>query len=119
MNKFVVFVILLCGCFGWAESATAQSERREPVVAGLLSLAWPGLGQFYNGPSEKRKGTIMAAVQAGALVVMVAAVATYGDDNPSTFADPSLMLSVLTLGSLTMTANSLYSMYDAATSAEI
>ena len=45
--------------------------RREPVVALVLSLVFPGIGQLYNGPTEAHKGFIMMAAGAGAIAVAV------------------------------------------------
>ena len=44
---------------------------RDPGHAMLISALWPGLGQFYNGPTESTKGTIMAVAQGGFLLMTI------------------------------------------------
>lgn len=39
-------------------------NRREPVAALAFSLLVPGLGQLYNGPTEKEKGLKMLWTEA-------------------------------------------------------
>lgn len=81
--------------------------KREPVVALILSLLYPGIGQFYNGPTETKKGLIMAGAAAGSFVLMVAGASSTDSDGSS----------VAALGALGYTGVAVYSMYDAATRA--
>ncbi len=50
---------------------TLLIENRDPGHAMLMSAIWPGLGQFYNGPTETTKGTIMAVGQGGFFILMI------------------------------------------------
>ena len=50
---------------------TLLIEKRDPGHAMLMSAIWPGLGQFYNGPTETTKGTIMAVGQGGFFILMI------------------------------------------------
>ena len=50
---------------------TLLLEKRDPGHAMLMSAIWPGLGQFYNGPTETTKGTIMAVGQGGFFILMI------------------------------------------------
>ena len=50
----------------------AAFNKREPVVALALSMVLPGLGQLYNGPTEKKKGVAMIGAQAGFIAIMIA-----------------------------------------------
>jgi hypothetical protein len=59
-----------------AAAATQQAQapkpafnRREPVLALVLSLVFPGIGQLYNGPTEQHKGFIFMGIGAGALAI--------------------------------------------------
>jgi TM2 domain-containing membrane protein YozV len=45
--------------------------RRNPVVAGILSLLIPGLGQIYGGERNKGAATIAAAIVIGNLNIIV------------------------------------------------
>jgi len=46
-------------------------NKREPVVALALSAVLPGLGQLYNGPTEKNKGVAMIGAQAGFIAISI------------------------------------------------
>ena len=52
--------------------ASGPTTKREPVISFVLSLVFPGLGQLYNGPTEKTKGIVMLAVAGGTLGMMIA-----------------------------------------------
>ena len=45
--------------------------RRNPVIAGALSLFVPGLGQIYGGKNNKGAAVIVAAVVIGSLNIIV------------------------------------------------
>jgi hypothetical protein len=62
-----------------AQAASGPTTKREPVVALVLSLVFPGLGQLYNGPTEQTKGIVMLAVAGATLGLMIAGSNT-GDD---------------------------------------
>lgn len=94
-----------------------QFIRREPVVALLLSGLWPGIGQFYNGPSEKEKGMIMAGAAAGCLVVAVASISSCDYNYYYGYSDCSGSAAGMMLGMLGYAGTAIYSMYDAATRA--
>jgi TM2 domain-containing membrane protein YozV len=47
----------------------AALPTRSPRLALLLSLLWPGLGQFYNG--QVRKGAILAVLYATSLLLII------------------------------------------------
>jgi hypothetical protein len=55
-----------------AQAASGPTTKREPVVALVLSLVFPGLGQLYNGPTEQTKGIVMLAVAGATLGLWVA-----------------------------------------------
>ena len=93
------------------------NEKRDPGHAMLISALWPGLGQFYNGPTETTKGTIMAAGQGGLLLLAI-----IGALNPTeeTVGSGYYKVSAATginplvwVGIIGMLGNSIYSMIDA------
>ena len=45
--------------------------RRNPVIAGILSLFIPGLGQIYGGAGNKGAAIITAAIVIGNLNIIV------------------------------------------------
>ncbi len=45
--------------------------KRSPVLAGILSLVVPGLGQIYGGEGNKGAATIAAAIVIGNLNIIV------------------------------------------------
>ena len=49
---------------------THTRMRRNPVVAGILSLLVPGLGQIYGGEGNKGAATIAAAIVIGNLNII-------------------------------------------------
>ena len=83
-----------------------------PVVALLLSGIWPGLGQAYNGPTEKKKGAIMAVTQGGLWVMTIAGAAKSTTQGGRAHINP-----LVWVGFIGILGNNLYSMYDAGTRA--
>jgi hypothetical protein len=57
---------------GAVQAGAGPTTKREPVISFVLSLVWPGLGQLYNGPTEKTKGVVMIAVAGATLGMMIA-----------------------------------------------
>jgi TM2 domain-containing membrane protein YozV len=57
--NFLVLVLVLFQ-YNWS-IAQANEEKKDPAQAVLLSVLWPGIGQFYVG--DPIKGTIMALGQ--------------------------------------------------------
>lgn len=62
--------------------AQVNKERKDPAQAFLLSVLWPGIGQFYV--RDPIKGTIMAVGQTVFLVAYIDAISAsktekYGD----------------------------------------
>jgi signal peptidase I len=51
-----------------AESSTGQAKRRRPILACLLSLLLPGLGQLYNG--QPRRAAVFFAVDLCAALLL-------------------------------------------------
>lgn len=82
-------------------------SKREPILALVLSLLYPGIGQFYNGPTERKKGLIMAGAATGSIVLAIAAASSTDSSGSSGAA----------LGALAYSGVAVYSMYDAATRA--
>ncbi|MHB8338322.1 MAG: hypothetical protein ACYDEE_12995 [Ignavibacteriaceae bacterium] len=99
------------------------SEKREPGHAMLISALWPGLGQFYNGPTETTKGTIMAVGQGGLLLLAIigALNPSEGSVGGGSYSGGTLSYDVKTpsinplvwVGIIGMLGNSIYSMIDA------
>ena len=98
-------------------------EKRDPSHAMWLSLEWPGLGQFYNGPTETTKGTIMAVGQGAFLLVAIIGAATpnegsvggthnYGTTISVDVQQPSIN-PLLYVGLIGMVGNYIWSMIDA------
>ena len=88
------------------ENIRSGGEIRSPASAILLSLLFPGLGQFYNG--EIKKGTIIGCVSA----MSWGSFAYCALDKRQQ--DPAIAITGLAVGSLL----SLYSMIDAKFSAD-
>ena len=98
---------------------TLLIEKRDPGHAMLMSAVWPGLGQFYNGPTETTKGTIMAVGQGGFFILMIvgalnpsepAVSNTYSSINVNV---ASAINPLLWVGLIGMLGNSIYSIIDA------
>lgn len=59
-----------------------EGEKREPILAAVMSLFIPGLGQLYNGDTPKAyyflgafgAGILLSVVGIGLLIIPVAAV---------------------------------------------
>jgi TM2 domain-containing membrane protein YozV len=95
-----------------AVQATAPTTKREPVISFVLSLVFPGLGQLYNGPTERNKGIIMLAVAGGTLAMMVAGSSgdcELNDDFEIDCGNDTLS----TIGAVGYLANFVYSVIDA------
>jgi hypothetical protein len=60
-----------------SRKGSLRSEKKNPVLSGVLSLIWPGLGQAYNG--EYVKAVIIAIVELAGFayrpVVLVSVIA--------------------------------------------
>jgi TM2 domain-containing membrane protein YozV len=102
---------------------TLLGQKRDPGHAMLMSAVWPGLGQFYNGPTETTKGTIMAIGQGGFLLVTLigalnpseGSVGNGGYSNGTFNYDvkqPSIN-PLVWIGLVGMVGNCIYSMIDA------
>ena len=75
-------------------TSLADLHPRVPLVAAMLSVALPGLGQFYNGELNKAFWLFLAFVLSGVLGVPIAALYV-----PVVLMLPSLLASLLlTLG---------------------
>ncbi len=122
---------ILAPTSSYAESLTASAERiadaqakqdagpttkREPVISFVLSLVFPGLGQLYNGPTEKTKGIVMLGV-AGATIVMMAAGGAGDCEIDDDFEIDCGNDALTTVGAVGYLANAIYSMIDAPMSA--
>jgi TM2 domain-containing membrane protein YozV len=57
--------------------------KRNPVVAGLLSLIIPGLGQIYGGKGDKGAAILAGAIIIGNLNLVLLSVFTTADPDPS------------------------------------
>jgi TM2 domain-containing membrane protein YozV len=55
--------------------------KRNPFVAGLLSLLVPGLGQIYGGESNKGAAVIAAAVVLGNLNIIILTLISMANPN--------------------------------------
>ena len=52
------------------EEGERKKVKRDPFLAGLLSLIIPGLGQIYFGEGNKGAAILMAAIIAGNLNIV-------------------------------------------------
>lgn len=90
-----------------------EIEGKNKTTAALLSLLWPGIGQFYVGTSpEIVKGIIMATGQATVLAVLIDALK--GTSNPLSADVDRYRASII---ELLMAGNIIYSMIDAGNAA--
>lgn len=102
-----------------ARATPSKLTRREPIAALLLSGVWPGLGQAYNGPTEHRKGGLMALAHGGLwMMTTVGALNPLEKKETDIFGDTYIVSShtnpLVWIGLLGIFGNSIYSMYDAA-----
>lgn len=56
--------------------------RRNPFLAGILSLIVPGLGQIYCGKSNRGAAILVAAIIVGNLNILFVPVFLMADLNP-------------------------------------
>ncbi len=62
--------------------------RRNPVIAGVLSLLVPGLGQIYGGKKNKGAAIIVAAIVVANLdIIILPLIATANPTIPTGAAD--------------------------------
>jgi hypothetical protein len=101
---------------GAVQVQQAPYTKKEPAVGLLLSLVWPGLGQFYNGPTERTKAWVMTGAGVGTVVMMAAGMGSEITCINSSCEDNS-NAGLFWLGFLGHIGTKVYSMYDAATSA--
>lgn len=88
--------------------------KRSPIIAGILSLVVPGLGQIYAGEGNKGAATIVAAIVIGNLNIIVLPlialanpVDTMGTPNPRivwTYWIPRLVHDLMSFWSLSFWA---------------
>jgi TM2 domain-containing membrane protein YozV len=57
--------------------------RRHPIVAGLLSLLIPGLGQMYSGAGNKGAAILAAAIVIGNLNLIFVPIFVTADADPA------------------------------------
>lgn len=93
--------------------ASAPTTKREPVVAFVLSLVWPGLGQLYNGPTERTKGWVMVAVAGGTLAMMMAGAAGECEFDNNFNLDCGGNDTLIAIGAIGYLGNYIYSVIDA------
>ena len=107
-------------------------KKKSPLAAGIMSYIMPGLGQFYNG--EERKGWIDLGTQVGGFAATLIGVALtmeyagyydydhYEDYYPAyEYIEGNCFLSgvgvvLFTAGVITIYANAIHSIIDAARS---
>jgi hypothetical protein len=98
---------------------TLLIEKLDPGHAMLMSAVWPGLGQFYNGPTETTKGTIMAIGQGGLFILMIVGALNPSEPTVSnTYSSINVNVAsainpLLWVGLIGMLGNSIYSIIDA------
>ena len=98
---------------------TLLLEKRDPGHAMLMSAIWPGLGQFYNGPTETTKGTIMAVGQGGFFILMIVGALNPSEPTVSnTYSSINVNVAsainpLLWVGLVGMIGNYIYSIIDA------
>ena len=98
---------------------TLLIEKRDPGHAMLMSAIWPGLGQFYNGPTETTKGTIMAVGQGGFFILMIVGALNPSEPTVSnTYSSINVNVAsainpLLWVGLVGMIGNYIYSVIDA------
>lgn len=103
----------LAAAEGAAQAASGPTTKREPVISFVLSLVWPGLGQLYNGPTEKTKGIVMIAVAGGTLAMMMAGAADDCEIGPNFTVDCGGNDALVAIGALGYLGNYIYSIIDA------
>ena len=96
-----------------AAQAAAPTTKREPVVAFALSLLIPGLGQLYNGPTERTKGIVMMGVAVGTIGMMIAGSDGDCDDDEDFEFDCDENEALVAVGALGYLGNYIYSLVDA------
>ena len=53
------------------------TEEKSPILALVLSVFFPGLGQFYNGQPKKGIILIVAAIISAALIILLIGLVLY------------------------------------------
>ena len=69
-----------CDCGGNLKSIKIQGEsykRKEPILSLILSFFIPGLGQIYNGQTERGIILIIAAFVSAFLILFLIGIALY------------------------------------------
>jgi hypothetical protein len=90
--------------------------RREPYIAALLSAIFPGGGQYYN--KQVGKGVAMTLIGATGWGLLIGGISqSYYYSTSSFYDDYDDGYALVVIGSILVTGNSLWSIIDAAVSA--